>query len=122
MSEPRKIEGLLASLRKEIARAAPGSTEGQVPMLDLLGQIRDEARTAPKLPELESGAEQAWERLAGMLEAGQSFTAEHIDWLRDLDQSLAGLAREPENDPAQSPEAAPPEAEEGGKMEGGKEE
>jgi two-component system chemotaxis sensor kinase CheA len=98
MSEPRKIQNWLANLGKEISGAAPGSTEGQFPILDLLGNIRDEARRAPESPEVAVCAQQAWERLVGILEAGQPFTAEHIEWLRNLNQSLAGLARGPEND------------------------
>ncbi len=95
MSE-HHIESLLATLGNEIARAASGSTEGQFPILDLLGNIRDEARVVSDMPQLAARAEEAWQRLLQIVEAGQPFNPEHINWLHDLQQSLAGLLRGPE--------------------------
>jgi two-component system chemotaxis sensor kinase CheA len=121
-----KLLTLLEELGTEISRVAAGSTDGQFPILDLLGNIRDEARKAPESPEVAACAQQAWERLVGILEAGQPFTVEHIEWLRNLDQSLAGMLSGPEKGaakgggqsvaptpPAQLPEAGQQEGDDG---------
>src|SRR5271166_2757848 len=128
MSQPTKIQTLLAALESEISRTVAGSTEGQFPILDLLGNIRDEAAKAPGHGSLADCAGKAWEALVTAIESSQPFTPEQQQSLRDLRMTMAGLLDTPAEPPApaeagneipfpaptpsQIPEASPPDADE----------
>lgn len=77
----------------EILTARSGSQEGQFPILDLLGNLRDEAGKIPELAEMHSVCQKAWERMVGIVESAQSFTAAEIQGLKELLTRLQALAK-----------------------------
>ena len=102
MSNQDRLSQLINSLGMEVLTAQAGSDTGQFPILDLLGNLRDEAEKSPALAELRQRAAAAWERMVQIVEAGQKFKPEEIQWLNDLFatcQSLAGSG-ESRNEPA----------------------
>jgi len=92
MNEQERLSKLLASLGNEVAAAQAGSTSGQFPILDLLGNLRDEAAAKAELSELKTVCAAAWEKTVGIVESGQSFTAGDIQWLNDLLAQIKSLA------------------------------
>ena len=93
MKDSSRLENLLTSLGMEILSARDGSREGQFPILDLLDNLRDEAGNVPGLTELGAFCQTAWERMAGIVAAGQAFTPAEIQWLKDLLTRLRALAK-----------------------------
>jgi two-component system, chemotaxis family, sensor kinase CheA len=87
----------------EIRRARAGSADGQFPILDLVGNLRDEAASEPGLAAIGSACAEAWEKMVRIVESGQPFNAEHMEWLNTL---LACLEKNFEA-PGQPPAAAP---------------
>ncbi len=79
-----RLQTLLDSLGMEIVTAQPGSSQGQFPILDLLGNLRDQADGKPELTEIHRRSAEAWERMVQIVESGQPFKAEEIQWLNDL--------------------------------------
>jgi two-component system chemotaxis sensor kinase CheA len=126
MSNSNQVETLLTSLGIEILSARAGSHEGQFPILDLLGNLRDGGAQRPAGAQMSALCQQGWERMVEIVESGQPFNAEHIDWLRHLNESLARFARAQEigategarpmiataPEPAKLPEVAPQDSEE----------
>lgn len=84
MSDPSRLDNLLTGLGMEILTARAGSQEGQFPILDLLGNLRDETAKAAGGEEASAYLNQAWERMAGIVESGNAFAAEDIAWLNEL--------------------------------------
>lgn len=78
-----RFEQLLTSLGMEIMMTQAGSDQGQFPILDLLGNLRDSA-DAPAQAELKSLASQSWERMVTIVESGRPFSADEVSWLNDL--------------------------------------
>jgi len=116
MSDRSRLLKLAGHLRAEIQAARAGDTQGQFPILDLIGNLRDEAGTHAELTALVTLCGEGWERAVHIVESGQAYTADDIAWLHDLlarVQMLAGLA-ESSTDwgmPASAPPpAAPPPA------------
>lgn len=83
-----RLKNLLDSLGMEIATAQAGSTQGQFPILDLLGNLRDEAAGDAALSHMHNHCAQAWERMVEIVESGQPFDAPAIDWLSQLWNTL----------------------------------
>jgi two-component system chemotaxis sensor kinase CheA len=83
----------LDSLGMEILTAQAGSTEGQFPIVDLLGNIRDETAAKPALAELHGLCAAAWEQTVRIVESGQPFTQPDVDRLNALLGRLQTLAR-----------------------------
>ena len=108
MSEPSRIRALLDSLGAEVGAARPGSDQGQFPILDLLGNLRDEAGKDPAWQELHKASAPAWERVVQIVESGRPFQAEEIEWLRSLLPQLATLTRTAPNLPR--PSDSPPQS------------
>ncbi len=106
MNNPNRLSQLLVSLEMELGGARAGSDQGQFPILDLIGNLRDEAATVPALAELQKLAADAWEKTVSIVESGKPFTQEHITWLNSFfsqAESLAGgkpAAKEPATTPA----------------------
>jgi len=93
MSDSNRLDNLVTSLGMEILTARSGSQEGQFPILDLLGNLRDEAGKIPELAEMHSVCQKAWERMVGIVESAQSFTAAEIQGLKELLTRLQALAK-----------------------------
>ena len=104
-SNPERLDQLLASLGTEIVLARAGSADGQFPILDLLGNLRDAAAAQASLAAFHECAKAAWEKLLGVVESGQPFTAEQLSWLQELCARLQQIADGPA--PAAVPTAAP---------------
>jgi len=122
MNNQDRIFQFFSSLDAEIAASRAGSSRGQFPILDLLGNLRDEAADKPGLAELHSLSSGAWERMVQVVESGKPFADEDIHWLNDLTariRTLAGSADcstvrpRPESVPPALPSAAFPEPEAG---------
>ncbi len=84
MNHPERHSQLVVALGREISLAQAGSSQSQFPILDLLGNLRDEAAGTPELAEPHSICAAAWERMVQIVESGNPFTAEDIGWLNDL--------------------------------------
>ena len=93
MNPSSQQENWLTRLGMEILDARAGSQEGQFPILDLLGNLRDTAAEAPAGAEWSACCHQAWERVVVLVESGQPFTAADIQWLRELLLRLQTLAQ-----------------------------
>jgi len=84
MNHQERLSKLVASLGREIGLAQAGSSQGQFPILDLLGNLRDEFPGQPELGEQQKICAEAWEQMVKIVESGKSFTAEDIRWLNEL--------------------------------------
>ena len=82
MTNPERLQKLLDSLAAEIGLARAASHQGQFPILDLLGNIRDLTDAVPALAPLHATCAEAWERLVVIVESGKPFTAAEVKWLR----------------------------------------
>jgi two-component system chemotaxis sensor kinase CheA len=82
MEMTERFQQLLGSLAGEISTAVAGSDQGQFPILDLLGNLRDETAGIPDLADLHKGCADAWEKVVRIVESGKPFAAEEIDWLK----------------------------------------
>ena len=83
-NNPERIQQLLASLAAEVRQAKAGSSDGQFPILDLIGNLRDEAAGNVALAAIHSACAEAWEKMVRIVESGQPFSAENIEWLNTL--------------------------------------
>jgi two-component system chemotaxis sensor kinase CheA len=112
MSE--KFSKLTGQLQVEISGARANDTSGQFPILDLIGNLRDEAAKAGH-QELEKLCAESWERLVKPVESGQPFLADDISWLKDLLTRVSALAGEvlgcPPSAAPTAPVSTPPKIE-----------
>jgi len=111
MDNQDRLSKLTGSLNFEADSAQAGTTQGQFPLLDLLGNLRDEAASKPDLAALHTLCATAWERMVGIVESGQPFAAGDIAWLKELTaqiQALAGPAHSSGAAPAPDPFPLPP--------------
>ena len=93
MSDRSRLLKLAAHLQAEIRAAKAGGSQGKFPILDLIGNLRDEA--GGELPALVTLCAEAWECMVRLVESGQPFQPEDVSWLQELlarVQTLAGLA------------------------------
>src|SRR5882724_183217 len=104
MSENNRFSALLSQLSAEIASARAGDTSGQFPILDIVGNLRDQAVKQGGLEPLVKICADAWERLVTIVESGKPFSADDIAWLNDLLARVQALAG------ASAPAAAAPAA------------
>jgi two-component system, chemotaxis family, sensor kinase CheA len=79
-----RAQHLFDGLRAEIRRTSAGSADGQFPILDLIGNLRDEAAGKTGLDAIHSACAEAWEKMVRIVESGQPFSAENIEWLNAL--------------------------------------
>jgi len=84
MNNPERLSKWVAALEREIGSAQAGSSQGQFPILDLLGNLRDEAASKPERGEPQKICAEAWERMVKIVESGNSFAAADLCWLKDL--------------------------------------
>jgi len=84
MSDHNRLSKLTGHLQAEIVAARAGETQGQFPILDLVGNLRDEAGADPALAVLTTACAEAWERVVRIVESGRPFSADDIAWLNDL--------------------------------------
>ena len=105
MNDSTRIFRLVESLGREVSAARAGSDQGQFPILDLAGNLRDEAAKNPALEEMRLCCAEAWERLVRIVESGHGFQPDEIQWLQDLlakvSSWIAGAA--PTAQPAEAP-------------------
>jgi two-component system chemotaxis sensor kinase CheA len=107
MEHTSRYTQLLISLGNEIGLTQAGSSQGQFPILDLLGNLRDETAGRPGLEATHQLCAGAWERIVGFVEAGKSFEAADIQWMNDLLPQLRQTAPRAESAPAPSARPAP---------------
>lgn len=88
-----KVNRLLDSLGMEIVSAQAGSDNGMFPILDLLGNLRDQTQQLPDFEPLHSCSAQAWEKMVTVVESGNPFGMEEIAWLNELLVRLQSFAR-----------------------------
>ena len=100
VNNPERTQQLLAALGGEIRQAKAGSGDGQFPILDLIGNLRDETAGKSDLAAVHSAYAGAWEKMVRIVESGQPFSAEDIGWLNML---LAQI----KNPTGETPEAPP---------------
>ena len=108
MSDRSKLLKLSAYLQAEINAAKAGDCQGQFPILDLFGNLRDEAAGHADLAGLVALCAEAWERVVRIVESGKAFAADEIAWLRDElahVQSAIGATESPAPAPAPAPVA-----------------
>jgi two-component system chemotaxis sensor kinase CheA len=98
-----RLELLLTSLGMEIMMTQAGSDQGQFPILDLLGNIRDSAQGEKEFLALKNNAAKAWERMVGIVESGRPFQADEVAWLNDLLAQLQAQIQGRELETAPSP-------------------
>jgi Chemotaxis protein histidine kinase and related kinases len=111
MSNSDRLQNLIDSLGMEIVTAQAGSNQGQFPILDLLGNIRDAVEREPEFSELHKRTAEAWERMVQIVESGADFKAEEIQWLNGLLMFVQKAAR-PNGDSTQTqPTSSAPPAE-----------
>src|ERR1017187_724032 len=101
MSDRSRLLKLAGHLQAEIRAAKAGDSQGQFPILDLIGNLRDEA--GGELPALVTLCAEAWERVVRIVESGQPFRADDISWLHELLAQVQTLAGSPENIPSTAP-------------------
>ena len=91
MDNQDRLSKLFGSLNFEIGSAQAGSMQGQFPILDLLGNLRDEAAASPDRAPLHTLCAAAWERMVGIVESGQPFSAGDMAWLKELSAQIQAL-------------------------------
>jgi len=109
MSDRSRLFKLAGHLQAEIRAARAGDTQGQFPILDLIGNLRDEAGAHAELSALVTLCTESWERTVHIVESGQPFTAADIAWLPELlaqIHALIGPASATETMPLPAPAAA----------------
>jgi len=110
MNQNNRFPALLSQLTAEITSARAGDTSGQFPILDIIGNLRDEAVKQGSLPLLEAICADAWERMVKIVESGQPFLAEDIAWLKDLLLGVVAQTEAPGSAPTTSPATVAPAA------------
>ena len=89
--QPDRLNKLSGNLKSELGAAKAGSNQGQFPILDLLGNLRDEAGAKPGKAALQDLCAKAWERMVGIVESGQPFQAGDLAWLGELCAQIDAL-------------------------------
>jgi two-component system, chemotaxis family, sensor kinase CheA len=118
MNDSNGLKSLLDSLGMEILTARAGSSDGQFPILDLLGNLHGVASRVPGQEEIGANSERGRERLLAIVRAGQSFSHADIEWLRNLLTSMqASAGLEATGDRPPGPDTASAPVEEIGELE-----
>ena len=106
MNHQERLAKLISSLDREVGLAQAGSSQGQFPILDLLGNLRDEFAGQPETGERHAMCAAAWERVVKIVESGNPFGLEDMVWLNDFLTQLRTPAAVPA--PAPTPPTADP--------------
>jgi two-component system chemotaxis sensor kinase CheA len=88
-----RLAKLFESLKLELSGAQAGSSQGQFPILDIIGNLRDEAADKAGVGALQKICAAAWERTVGIVESGQPFSAGDIEWLTGLVAEIQTFVR-----------------------------
>jgi two-component system chemotaxis sensor kinase CheA len=99
VKNPDHANQLSAALGAEIRQASAGSDRGQFPILDLIGNLRDEIAGEPEWAAAYSACAEAWEKVVRIVESGKPFNAENIEWLNTLLSRIEKLAGEAHENP-----------------------
>src|SRR5579885_2893866 len=91
MNDRSRLLKLAGHLQAEIQAARAGDTQGQFPILDLIGNLRDESAGAGDLAPLEKLCVDAWECVVKIVESGKPFATGEIVWLKELLSQIQGL-------------------------------
>ncbi|HTB84802.1 MAG TPA: chemotaxis protein CheA [Candidatus Sulfotelmatobacter sp.] len=86
-----RLSKLTAQLQTEISAVRANDTNGQFPILDLIGNLRDEASKC-RLAGLEKTCGDAWEKMVQIVESGKVFSPDDILWLNELILQVAAPA------------------------------
>jgi hypothetical protein len=78
LQKTERANQLLALLGREIRQARAGSDQGQFPILDLIGNLRDEFAGGQESAAAHSACAAAWEKTVHIVESGQPFSPENI--------------------------------------------
>ena len=108
MNDRSRLLKLAGHLQAEINAARAGDTQGQFPILDLIGNLRDEAGAHPELIALVTLCGESWERSVRIVESGQPFSADDITWLRALLARVHELAGATNSSNSVTPASAQP--------------
>ena len=109
MNNQDRLSQLLDAIGMEVVTAQAGSNQGQFPILDIIGNIRDECAGKPELAGTHGLCAAAWEKMVLIVESGKSFTQADIDWLNDLLVKLQpGSKAADSKAPAEAPAPATP--------------
>ena len=109
MKNPDRAIQILLALGVEVRSACSGSDQGQFPILDLVGNLRDEVAGEPEWAAAHSVSAQAWEKLVHIVESGQPFSQKDIEWLNTLLANLQEQFSSPDKKTSPAPFApAPP--------------
>jgi two-component system chemotaxis sensor kinase CheA len=92
MSDSSKLLKLAGHLQAEIGAARAGDTQGQFPILDLVGNLRDEAGALADQAALAALCAESWERIVKIVESGAVFSVADISWLKELLARVLALA------------------------------
>jgi two-component system chemotaxis sensor kinase CheA len=110
LKKTERANQLLALLGREIRQARAGSDQGQFPILDLIGNLRDEFAGAQESAAAHATCATAWEKMVHIVESGQPFNPENITWLNTLLANLENNPAAPGQPSAPEPVSAPPAA------------
>ena len=99
MKNPSRANQLLLALGAEVRSVRAGSAQGQFPILDLIGNLRDETAAGPEWAAVHSACAVAWEKVVRIVESGQPFSVENIEWLNSLLAQIEKLTGEGNEQP-----------------------
>jgi two-component system chemotaxis sensor kinase CheA len=108
VKNPGRANQLLLALGAEVRSARAGSDQGQFPILDLIGNLRDEIIGEPEWAAAHRACAEAWEKVVRIVESGQPFNPENIEWLNTLLANLQKQFSAPGQMPAHLPAVSPP--------------
>jgi two-component system, chemotaxis family, sensor kinase CheA len=109
MNAPARVHSLLESLSREAVLLQHDKEPNPLPILDLLGNLRDEAGSYPAGRNLRERAAEAWERLVKIVESAQAFTLSEIEWFLQAINQLRKDAQLDQGTEAQAIAMAVPE-------------
>jgi two-component system chemotaxis sensor kinase CheA len=102
-----KLSSLLERLALEIVLAQPDSDAGQFPILDLLGNLRDESDGVAEAVDFHELAKPAADLMTAIVESGKPFTAGDLDQLNEILPQLQELFKT-SRQTSGAPSPAPP--------------
>jgi two-component system chemotaxis sensor kinase CheA len=90
-----KLQDLMEKLATEVVMAEAGSDNGQLPILDLLGNLRDESASEPRMGHFHACARDSAAFMVTIVEAMQPFTAEQLQRLNQIVSQLKQFKADP---------------------------
>jgi two-component system chemotaxis sensor kinase CheA len=94
---------LLIALAAEVRLTSAGSDHGQFPILDLIGNLRDEIAGETEWAASHQACAEAWEKIVRIVESGQPFNHDNIEWLNNLLTNLERQFSCPDETPGPAP-------------------